>query len=79
MKITVKEFVKLDIQGLMKVNGGTSACGNYSKTQPATPPSGGNETNNAPSNNGSGITVGGCSSINGGNGNGDGKVDYVKR
>ena len=49
MKITVKEFVKLDIQGLMKVNGGTSSCGNYSKTQPATPPSGGNETNNAPS------------------------------
>ena len=31
MKITVKEFVKLDIQGLMKVNGGTSACGNYKK------------------------------------------------
>ena len=53
MKITVKEFVKLDIQGLMQINGGTSACGNYSKTQPATPPSGGNETNNAPSNNGS--------------------------
>ena len=52
MKITVKEFVKLDIQGLMQINGGTSACGNYSKTQPATPPSGGNETNNAPSNNG---------------------------
>ena len=52
MKITVKEFVKLDIQGLMQINGGTRACGNYSKTQPATPPSGGNETNNAPSNNG---------------------------
>lgn len=52
MKITVKEFVKLDIQGLMQINGGTSACGNYSQTQPATPPSGGNETNNAPSNNG---------------------------
>ena len=52
MKMTVKEFVKLDIQGLMQINGGTSACGNYSKTQPATPPSGGNETNNAPSNNG---------------------------
>ena len=52
MKITVKEFVKLDIQGLMQINGGTSACGNYTQTQPATPPSGGNETNNAPSNNG---------------------------
>ena len=133
MKITVKEFVKLDIQGLMQINGGTSACGNYTQTQPATPPSGGNETNNAPSNNGgntggsgsdtpssyspsysngsttgtstgtcggtktpenppenppapknnpnndtpnnnnngSGTSVGGCSSINGGNGNGD--------
>ena len=31
MKITVKEFVKLDLQGLMKINGGTSACGNYKK------------------------------------------------
>ncbi len=54
MKITVKEFVKLDIQGLMQINGGTSACGNYTQTQPATPPSGGNETNNSPSNNGGG-------------------------
>ena len=53
MKITVKEFVKLDLTSLMQVNGGTSACGNYTQTQPATPPSGGNETNNAPSNNGS--------------------------
>ena len=52
MKMTVKEFIKLDLTSLMQVNGGTSACGNYTQTQPATPPSGGNETNNAPSNNG---------------------------
>lgn len=78
MKITVKEFVKLDIQGLMQINGGTSACGNYSKTQPAPKNNPNNDTPNN-NNNGSGITVGGCSSINGGNGNGDGKVDYVKR
>ena len=54
MKMTVKEFVKLDLTSLMQVNGGTSACGNYTQTQPATPPSGGNETDNAPSNNGGG-------------------------
>ena len=54
MKMTVKEFVKLDLTSLMQVNGGTSACGNYTQTQPATPPSGGNETNNSPSNNGGG-------------------------
>ena len=52
MKMTVKEFVKLDLTSLMQVNGGTSACGNYTQTQPAPPPSGGNETDNAPSNNG---------------------------
>ena len=52
MKMTVKEFVKLDLTRLMQVNGGTSACGNYTQTQPATPPSGGNETNNVLSNNG---------------------------
>ena len=56
MKMTVKEFVKLDLTSLMQVNGGTSACGNYTQTQPATPPSGGNETNNAPSNNGGGTS-----------------------
>lgn len=56
MKITVKEFVKLDLTSLMQVNGGTSACGNYTQTQPATPPSGGNETNNSPSNNGGGTS-----------------------
>ncbi len=60
MKITVKEFVKLDIQGLMKVNGGTSACGNYSQTQPANPPSGGNDS---PSNNGG--NTGGSGNNNG--------------
>ena len=54
MKMTVKEFIKLDLTSLMQVNGGTSACGNYTQTQPATPPSGGNETNNSPSNNGGG-------------------------
>ena len=67
MKMTVKEFVKLDLTSLMQVNGGTSACGNYTQTQPANPPSGGNDSS---SNNGG--NTGGS-----GNNNGDTPSSYT--